>query len=242
MASATAVLALLAGAAVGAPVPATPAAAPGAAQSAAGARREALARAAVFEFDAGRPDRAALLAGEALAVEGAPSSALPPAAALRFLKSEALLAAGDVERARAERDVLLRTAAGSPWARAALDLCALEGAACAGPGLDVATAATRGPLGLAAAVAAGARIADTQGARAAESWGRPLERGDAAPFWLLVLAHAHLAARDTAAARGALERAVEHAARAGSGELVSEAALRRAALAYHEGHAEEALS
>ncbi|MEO6463143.1 MAG: ammonia channel protein, partial [Candidatus Eisenbacteria bacterium] len=63
---ATAVLALRCGAALAQ----TPAPAP-----AAGARREALARAAAFEFDAGRPDRAAQLAGEALAIEGVPATA-----------------------------------------------------------------------------------------------------------------------------------------------------------------------
>ena len=231
-------------AAAATPAPAPPPAAATAAASGAAARREALARAATFEFDTGRPDRAAQLAAEALAVEGAPASAVPPAAALRFLRSEALLAAGEVERAAAERDVLLRSAPGTPWARAALDLCALEGAACAGSdqGFDVAGAVARGPLGLAAAIAAGVRLADAQGGRAAEAWGRPLESSDAAPFWLLVLARAHLAARDTAAAGAALERAVQGAARAGSDELVSEAAVRRAALAYHQGHAEEALA
>lgn len=226
--AATAVLATLAGAAVGA--------------SAAVGRREALTRAAAYEFEVGRPDRAAALAAEALAADAAPASgAAASDAALRFLRAEALLAAGDVERSLAERDVLLRSAPGTPWARAALDLCALEQGACSGPALDAVSAVTRGPLGLAAAVAVGERMARGGNARATEAWGRPLESGDAAAFWLLVLAHAHLASRDTVAARAALERAVERAAAAGNGELVSEAALRRAALAYHEGDAEGAL-
>jgi hypothetical protein len=107
LAAATAALAILAGAAVGA--------------SAAAGRRDALARAAAFEFETGRPDRAATLAAEALAAgadaaavaprgsaaKSPPATPAPSDAALRFLRAEALLAAGDIERARAERDVAL---------------------------------------------------------------------------------------------------------------------------------------
>ena len=51
-------LALVTGTAAAAATPAPPPAAATAAASEAAARREALARAATFEFDTGRPDRA----------------------------------------------------------------------------------------------------------------------------------------------------------------------------------------
>ncbi len=237
---------ILAGAALGAwvaPVcagapaaPARPAAAASAAPARAAMPGEAWARAALFEYTAGRPDRAARLAGLALAA----GSGSIPATALRFARTEALRQAGQPEAAERERDLLMRQFAGTPWARAVLDLCALEDAPCA-DALDPATAATRGPLGLVAAVAQGERIARSRGARAAEAWGKPLEATAAGPFWSLLLGHAHLAAGDTAAAQAALERAVERAAARGDGDLVSEAALRRAALAYYQGNAATAL-
>jgi hypothetical protein len=192
----------------------------------------------VFEYAAGRPDRAARLAGRAL---DAGSSGAIPQAAVRALRAEALRQAGQPVAADLERAALLKAAPGTPWARAALDLCALEGASCA-DALDAASAVNRGPLGLVAAVAAGQRIAQARGARAAETWGKPLEATAAGPFWTLLLAHAHLAARDTAAAKAAFENAVSRAAARGDGDLVSEAALRRAALAYAQGDAQAALT
>ncbi len=212
---------------------------------------EAFARAAVFEFEAGRPDRAADLADQAIRAPAAPGETTRggvPVAALRFLRAEALRAAGDLTGAAAERDALLRSAADTPWARAMLDLCAIDGAACAQT-IDPATATTRGPLGMAAAVASGVRMANaaaqSQNAAAvqnADRWGKSLETTPAAPFWLIVLAQAHVAARDTTAAKQTLERAVARAAPAGETDVVSEAALRRAAIAYHQGKYDEALT
>ncbi len=199
---------------------------------------EGWARAAVFEYAAGRPDRAARLAGRAL--DSGATGAIPETA-VRYLRAEALRQAGQPAAAEAERAQLLRQAPASAWARAALDLCALEGAACA-DALDPVTAAARGPLGLAATVAQGERIAKARGARAAETWGKPLEATPAGPFWTLLLAHAHLAAGDTVSARAAFERAVSGAAARGDDELVSESALRRAALAYAQGDALTALT